>query len=78
MDAKGYLNCDRRRAKRRRSGLRSTMVPAVRRGDASLWGGDHCHTFRAVGVSAYLKSCGRVEVAQRLAGHSNAKTIVCR
>jgi site-specific recombinase XerD len=33
-----------------------------------------CHTFRATGITDYLKNGGRVEVAQRMAGHSNAKT----
>lgn len=33
-----------------------------------------CHTFRATGITDYLKNGGRIEVAQRLAGHSNSKT----
>ncbi len=33
-----------------------------------------CHTFRATGTTDYLTSGGRIEVAQRMAGHSNAKT----
>jgi len=33
-----------------------------------------CHTFRATGITDYLRNGGRVEVAQRMAGHSNAKT----
>ena len=33
-----------------------------------------CHTFRATGITDYLTNGGRIEVAQRLAGHSNAKT----
>ena len=32
------------------------------------------HTFRATGITDYLKNGGRIEVAQRMAGHSNAKT----
>jgi integrase/recombinase XerD len=32
------------------------------------------HTFRATGVTDYLTNGGRIEVAQRMAGHSNAKT----
>jgi integrase/recombinase XerD len=34
-----------------------------------------CHTFRATGLTDYLSNGGRIEVAQRMAGHSNAKTI---
>jgi integrase/recombinase XerD len=33
-----------------------------------------CHTFRATGITDYLTNGERIEVAQRMAGHSNAKT----
>jgi hypothetical protein len=33
-----------------------------------------CHTFRAMGITDYLTNGGRIEVAQRMTGHSNAKT----
>jgi hypothetical protein len=33
-----------------------------------------CHTFRVTGITDYLTDGGRIEVAQRLAGDSNAKT----
>jgi site-specific recombinase XerD len=33
-----------------------------------------CHTFRATGLTDYLTNGGRIEVAQRMAGHANAKT----
>lgn len=33
-----------------------------------------CHTFRATGITDYLANGGRIDVAQRMAGHSNAKT----
>ena len=32
------------------------------------------HTFRATGITNYLTNGGRIEVAQKMAGHSNAKT----
>ena len=32
------------------------------------------HTFRATGITDYLSNGGRIEVAQRMAGHSNPKT----
>jgi integrase/recombinase XerD len=32
------------------------------------------HTFRATGITDYLSNGGRIEVAQRMAGHANAKT----
>jgi integrase len=32
-----------------------------------------CHTFRATGITAYLKK-GGLELAQKMAGHANAKT----
>jgi integrase/recombinase XerD len=33
-----------------------------------------CHTFHATGITDYLTNGRRIEVAQRMAGHSNAKT----
>jgi len=33
-----------------------------------------CHTFRATRITDYLTNGGCIEVAQRMAGHSNAKT----
>ena len=33
-----------------------------------------CHTFRTTGITDYLTNGGRIELAQRMAGHSNAKT----
>ena len=33
-----------------------------------------CHTFRVTGITDYLSNGGKLEVAQRMAGHSNAKT----
>jgi integrase/recombinase XerD len=33
-----------------------------------------CHTFRATGITDYRTNGGRIEVAQKMAGHSNAKT----
>jgi site-specific recombinase XerD len=42
--------------------------------DAGIETAIGCHTFRATGITDYLKNGGRIEVAQRMAGHSNAKT----
>lgn len=33
-----------------------------------------CHTFRGTGITDYLTNGGRIEVAQRMSGHTNAKT----
>jgi integrase len=33
-----------------------------------------CHGFRVTGITDYLTNGGRIEVAQTMAGHSNAKT----
>lgn len=33
-----------------------------------------CHTFRATGITDYLRNGGRIEVAQKMAGHSSART----
>lgn len=42
--------------------------------DAQLETAIGCHTFRATGITDYLTNGGKLEVAQRMAGHSNAKT----
>ena len=33
-----------------------------------------CHTFRATGITAYLKNGGRLEVAQQIAAHESSRT----
>jgi site-specific recombinase XerD len=33
-----------------------------------------CHTFRATGITAYLKGGGKLEVAQQMAAHESART----
>jgi integrase/recombinase XerD len=33
-----------------------------------------CHTFHAIGITDYLPNGGLIEVAQKMAGHANAKT----
>ena len=45
-----------------------------RAADANIQTAIGCHTFRATGITDYLTNGGRIEVAQRMAGHSNAKT----
>jgi integrase/recombinase XerD len=45
-----------------------------RAADAGLETAIGCHTFRATGITDYLSNGGRIEIAQRLAGHANAKT----
>jgi integrase/recombinase XerD len=45
-----------------------------RASDAGIETAICCHTFRATGITDYLTNGGRIEVAQRMAGHSNAKT----
>jgi len=46
---------------------------ARRASDAGIETATGCHTFRATGITDYLTNGGRIEVAQRMAGHSNAK-----
>jgi len=33
-----------------------------------------CHTFRATGITAYLKHGSKLEVAQQMAAHESART----
>jgi integrase/recombinase XerD len=55
---------------------RSDVRYMVRRraADAEIETPIGCHTFRATGITDYLTNGGRIEVAQKMAGHSNAKT----
>jgi integrase/recombinase XerD len=55
---------------------RSDVWAMVRRraSDARIETAIGCHTFRATGITDYLTNGGRIEVAQRMAGHSNART----
>jgi integrase/recombinase XerD len=45
-----------------------------RAADAGMETAIGCHTFRATGITDYLTNGGKLEIAQRMAGHSNAKT----
>jgi integrase len=51
--------------------VRRRAVDAV---DADIETSIGCHTFRATGITDYLTNGGKLEIAQRMAGHSNAKT----
>ena len=42
--------------------------------DAGIGTKISCHTFRATGITAYLKNGGRLEVAQQMANHESART----
>ena len=55
---------------------RSYVWAMIRRraSDAGIETPIGCHTFRATGITDYLSNGGRIEVAQKMAGHSNAKT----
>ena len=59
-----------------RSMLRGDVWYMVRRraAEAGIETAIGCHTFRATGITDYLTNRGRIEIAQRMAGHSNAKT----
>lgn len=59
-----------------RSLSRTDVWYMVRRraADARLETAIGCHTFRATGITDYLSNGGKLEVAQRMAGHSNART----
>ena len=33
-----------------------------------------CHTFRATGITEYLRNGGKLEIAQQMANHESART----
>jgi len=59
------------------AGVKGRGLPGMvrrRAADAGIEAAIGCHIFRAAGITDYLINGGRIEVAQRMAGHSNAKT----
>lgn len=34
----------------------------------------NCHTFRATGITEYLRNGGKLEIAQQMANHESART----
>jgi integrase len=63
---------------RARSGLLQGCKPLCRvvrgQGHASIKTKIGNHTFRATGITDYLTNGGKLEIAQKMAGHANAKT----
>jgi integrase/recombinase XerD len=41
---------------------------------ASIRTRTRCHTFRATGITAYLKNGGKLEIAQQMAAHESSRT----
>jgi len=56
--------------------LQSDVWRMIRRraADAGIETEIGCHTFRATGITAYLKNGGRLEIAQQMAAHESART----
>lgn len=56
--------------------LRSDVWAMIRRraAEAGIETPIGCHTFRATGITDYVTNGGKLEIAQKMAGHSNAKT----
>src|SRR5215831_4599195 len=78
-DRKGPLFCNAilktGKLSKERMSRRAVLYMVHRRGaDAGIQTKIGCHTFRATGITDYLTNGGRIEVAQKMAGHSNAKT----
>jgi len=59
-----------------RSLLQSDVWRMIRRraAEAGIETEIGCHTFRATGITAYLKNGGRLEIAQQMAAHESART----
>lgn len=41
---------------------------------AEVWTKIGCHSFRATGITEYLRNGGKLEVAQQMANHESART----
>jgi integrase len=79
QDKKGPLfrtTCGRSGKLTRNSLLQSDVCRMIRR--RALAAGIEteigCHTFRATGITAYLKNGGKLEIAQQMAAHESART----
>jgi len=49
------------------------MIPR-RAADAGIRTRISCHTFRATGITQYLRNGGKLEIAQAMANHESART----
>jgi integrase len=56
--------------------LQSDVYRMIRRraGKAGIKTRIGCHTFRATGITTYLKNGGRLEIAQAMAAHESSRT----
>ena len=54
--------------------MRLKLAVSAPRRDAKLETAIGNHTFRATGITDYLTNGGKLKIAQRMAGHANAKT----
>ncbi len=56
--------------------LQSDVWRMIRRrdADAGIKTKIGCHSFRATGITAYLKNGGKREIAQQMANHESART----
>jgi len=48
-----------------------------RAADAGIQTKISCHTFRATGITEYLRNGGKLEVAQQMANHESAGQLGC-
>src|SRR4051812_7902905 len=66
---------NRLKASKTRDGLQPLTIEWERRAaDAGIETKIGCHTFRATGITDYLSNGGKLEIAQRMAGHSDPRT----
>jgi integrase/recombinase XerD len=71
-----FRSMDRKTSLSTRQMHRTDVLRMVKRRavDAGLAASTCNHTFRATGITAYLKNGGRLEVAQQIAGHESPRT----
>ena len=41
---------------------------------AKVWTKIECHSFRATGITEYLRNGGKLEIAQQMANHESSRT----
>ena len=54
--------------------MRHIRMIGWRAAAAEVWTKIGCHSFRATGITEYLRNGGKLEVAQQMANHESSRT----
>ena len=57
-----------------RFGHKQTVIDSLKKWCDDIGTEIGCHSFRATGITAYMRNGGKLETAQEMAGHESART----